>query len=96
MAKTKPKPPKKKVKPIPPLRAWEVALAGGGDVETVLAHDCSTYNDSLSFTRIESVDAEGDREWVTVRAFADPEWKSVRLVEETPPVRRAAGRVVTQ
>jgi hypothetical protein len=73
-------PKKKKILPIPPIRAWEVTHVDG-TVETITAHDCSAYNDALSFTRIEGLDAAGDRNWVTVRAIADAEWKDVRLVE---------------
>ena len=73
---------KKKRKPIPPLRSWEVRL-GDGTLETITAHDCSTYNDSLSFTRIDGLDAEGDRDWVLVRGFQDGVWQSVKLLE--PP-----------
>lgn len=80
MAKTKTQPPKHKIKPIPPLRSWEVRL-GDGTLETITAHDCSTYNDALSFTRIEGLDAVGDRDWVLVRGFQDGVWQSVKLLE---------------
>lgn len=79
---TKPHTPKKP-KPIPVLATWTVTLTNG-ETETVIAHDCSTYNGALTFTMITGVDDEGDRDWGLVCAFSNAEWKKARLFVPNP------------